>query len=80
MQKIETQWVLTKSKNKKEKETHHLYQNSSNCWWISFTLYNRVTCQSKRFRFSLKTSDLEKAKKRRDNILKDIQEKYGVAR
>lgn len=78
MQKLKERWRLVENKNAKKNDVHHLYQNHGLDWWINFTLHDLSTYKSKRFRFSLKTKDVEKAKKRRDKILKEIKIKYGA--
>jgi len=45
---------------------HHLWRNGR-LWWIAFTIHRGY--QQERLRFSLGTSDVEEARRRRDAIL-----------
>ena len=51
----------------KNNPNHHLWLNNGT-WWCDFTLKSS-TGRSRRVRKSLKTADLEKARRSRDNIL-----------
>jgi hypothetical protein len=54
---------------------HHLWNNNGT-WWLFFTLHS-VSGGSKRYRRSLKTRDLETARRRRDGILRDLHARSG---
>jgi hypothetical protein len=56
---------------------HHLWNNRG-VWWCHLTVH-KADATTERVRFSLKTRDLEKARERRDRILRDISRHYGVA-
>jgi hypothetical protein len=62
-------------RNTKQNANHHLWNNNGS-WWLHFTLRNENGAQ-KRHRFSLKTSDLITARRRRDGILLDLQSQSG---
>ena len=59
----------------KSNPNHHLWNNYGT-WWLHFTL-NSDTGTSKRHRFSLKTPDLESARRNRDRILTAVQANSG---
>lgn len=54
---------------------HHLWNNNGT-WWIRFTLQS-TEGKSKRPAYSLKTADLETARRKRDRILAAIETKSG---
>jgi hypothetical protein len=54
---------------------HHLWNNNGT-WWLHFTLHSD-TGTKKRHRISLKTPDLESARRHRNGILDDLQTKSG---
>lgn len=54
---------------------HHLWKNNGT-WWIRFTLRS-TEGESIRHAYSLKTPDLEAARRKRDRILAAIQTKSG---
>jgi hypothetical protein len=54
---------------------HHLWNNNGT-WWLHFTLHSD-TGTKKRHRISLKTADLEAARRKRDRILAAIEAKSG---
>lgn len=56
---------------------HHLWNNRG-VWWCHLTVH-KGDGTAERLRFSLKTRDVESARKRRDNIFKDISEHYSIA-
>ena len=56
---------------------HHLWNNRG-VWWCHLTVH-KSDATAERLRFSLKTRDVEKARKRRDNIFKDIEKHYAIA-
>ena len=56
---------------------HHLWNNRG-VWWCHLTVHKPDTT-TERLRFSLKTHDLEKARERRDRILRDISRHFEVA-
>lgn len=59
----------------KENPNHHLWNNNGTWWaWASLR-----TSEGRKFRhrFSLKTSDLEAARRKRDRILNAIAQKSG---
>ena len=60
-----------------ENPNHHLWNNRG-VWWCHLTVH-KSDATSERLRFSLKTREVEKARSRRDNILKDISDHYNVA-
>jgi hypothetical protein len=59
----------------KSNPNHHLWNNNGT-WWLHFTLHSD-TGNKKRHRFSLKTPDLESARRKRDRILTAIQANSG---
>ena len=59
----------------KSNPNHHLWNNNGT-WWLHFTLHSN-TGTRKRHRFSLKTPDLESARRKRDRILTAIQANSG---
>jgi hypothetical protein len=58
-------------------DNHHLWNNRG-VWWCHFTLH-KPDATAERYRFSLRTTDLEKARERRDRILRDIADRFGLA-
>lgn len=54
---------------------HHL-MNNHGTWWIRFTLRSTAG-ESIRPAYSLKTPDLETARRKRDGILADLQSNSG---
>jgi len=58
-----------------ENPDHHLWNNNGT-WWLHFTLRS-ATGTVKRTRLSLKTRDIEAARRKRDRILAAIQSKSG---
>jgi hypothetical protein len=54
---------------------HHL-MNNHGTWWIRFTLRSTAG-ESIRHAYSLKTPDLESARRRRNGIFNDLQTKSG---
>jgi hypothetical protein len=54
---------------------HHLWNNNGT-WWIRFTLRSTAG-ESIRHAYSLKTPDLDAARRKRDRILTAIQTKSG---
>ncbi|WP_234041969.1 hypothetical protein [Persicirhabdus sediminis] len=56
---------------------HHLWNNRG-IWWCHITVH-KADSTSERLRFSLKTRALEKARDRRDRIIRDISMHYSVA-
>ena len=50
---------------------HHIWKNHD-VWWCNMTLHASDGTSS-RHRFSLNTSSVEEARKRRDNIFLDVQ-------
>lgn len=60
-----------------ENPNHHLWNNRG-VWWCHLTVH-KGDATSERLRFSLKTREVEKARLRRDNILKDISNHYSIA-
>jgi hypothetical protein len=55
---------------------HHL-MNNNGTWWIRFTLRS-TEGTSKRHAYSLKTPDLDAARRKRDRILGAIETKSGI--
>ena len=47
---------------------HHLWKNGR-LWWIAFTVHTH-DWKKKRLRFSLGTSDIREARRRRDTVLR----------
>lgn len=70
-----TQHLHLATRRTKENPNHHLWNNNGT-WWCYFTLRS-ATDGSKRHRISLKTPDLEAARRRRNGILNDLQTKSG---
>jgi len=62
--------------NNKDNINHHIMLNRGT-WWCNVTVRTEVT--SERIRFSLKTKDVDKARKRRDRVFKGIMEHYTIA-
>ena len=58
-------------------ENHHLWNNRG-VWWCHFTLH-KSDATAERLRFSLRTTDVDKARERRDRIFRDIVSQYGLA-
>ncbi|MFC5049856.1 hypothetical protein ACFPK9_04435 [Rubritalea spongiae] len=56
---------------------HHLWNNRG-VWWCHLTVH-KSDATAERLRFSLKTRDVEEARKRRDNIFNDISKHYSIA-
>ncbi|MGJ8671733.1 hypothetical protein [Rubritalea sp.] len=56
---------------------HHLWNNRG-VWWCHLTVH-KSDATAERLRFSLKTRDVEEARKRRDNIFSDISKHYSIA-
>jgi len=54
---------------------HHIWKNNGT-WWLHFTLRS-TEGKSMRPAYSLKTPDLESARRKRDRILAAIQTKSG---
>lgn len=54
---------------------HHLWNNNGT-WWIRFTLRS-TEGQTMRHAYSLKTPDLDAARRKRDGILADLQSHSG---
>jgi hypothetical protein len=54
---------------------HHLWNNNGT-WWLHFTLRSTAG-ESIRHAYSLKTPDLESARRKRDRILTAIETKSG---
>ena len=54
---------------------HHIWKNNGT-WWIRFTLRSTVG-QTMRHAYSLKTPDLDAARRKRDRILTAIETKSG---
>ena len=60
-----------------ENPNHHLWNNRG-VWWCHLTVH-KADATAERLRFSLKTRDVDLARKRRDNIFHDISEHYAIA-
>lgn len=60
-----------------ENPNHHLWNNRG-IWWCHLTVH-KGDATAERLRFSLKTRDVELARKRRDNIFEDISKHYSIA-
>jgi hypothetical protein len=56
---------------------HHLWNNRG-VWWCHFTLH-LPNATAQRMRFSLKTTDIDKARERRDRILHDLATRFEAA-
>jgi hypothetical protein len=54
---------------------HHLWNNNGT-WWLHFTLHSDIGTK-KRHRTSLKTPNLDAARRKRDRILGAIEAKSG---
>ena len=54
---------------------HHIWKNNGT-WWIRFTLRS-TEGESIRHAYSLKTPDLDAARRRRNGIFNDLQTKSG---
>lgn len=65
-----------KLKIDKDNPNHHIWLNRG-VWWCHFTVHQNA--ESKRIRFSLKTTDVEVARKRRDKIIYSFQENDFIA-
>jgi len=63
------------TRRSKNNPNHHLWNNNGT-WWCHFTLHS-TTGTKKRHRISLKTHDLEAARRRRDGILHDLHAQSG---
>lgn len=59
----------------KNNPNHHLWNNNGT-WWLHFTLHS-ATGTRKRHRISLKTPDLDAARRKRDRILTAIEANSG---
>lgn len=59
----------------KNNPNHHLWNNNGT-WWCHFTLHS-ATGTRKRHRISLKTRDLDAARRKRHRILSAIQANSG---
>jgi len=80
LEKIGDDWGTTRADDKitatlasrvtDENPNHHLWNNRGT-WWCHFTLH-RSDFTAERIRVSLKTSDLELARRRRDNLLQSF--------
>lgn len=69
-------WRLVYNDSDAKNNNHHIYKNRG-VWWIHFTMVNVARNVSGRQRHTLKTRDVEKARKRRDNIIKAVISDYG---
>lgn len=56
---------------------HHLWNNRG-VWWCHVTVH-KPDATAERLRFSLKTRNIEKARRLRDRIFEDIQRHFGIA-
>lgn len=72
------QTILLRKSAMQKNENHNLFKNGkdSATWWCHFTISNGPT--QERIRCSLKTKDLDKAKKIRDSIINDADKKGMV--
>lgn len=59
----------------KSNPNHHLWNNNGT-WWLHFTIHSN-TGTRKRHRISLKTPDLDAARRKRDRILADLHANSG---
>ena len=59
----------------RDKTNHHIWNNNGT-WWIDFTMRSE-NGSTKRHRISLKTTDLEKARSKRDRILNALIQASG---
>ena len=59
----------------RDKADHHLWNNNGT-WWFHFTVRSDQGV-SKRIRHSLKTTDIEKARSKRDRILNALIQASG---
>jgi hypothetical protein len=50
---------------------HHLWKNGR-MWWIAFTIHT-ADWRKRRLRFSLRTSDIAEARRRRDHVLRSYE-------
>lgn len=69
-------WKLVYKDKDAKNKNHHIYKNRT-VWYMHVTMVNVAGTRSDRWRFSLKTNDIEKARRRRDKIINAIIEKYG---
>ena len=56
-----------------DRANHHLWQNGR-LWWIAFTIH-RPDWTKHRIRLSLKTADLDEARRRRDRLLNEFRQR-----
>lgn len=56
---------------------HHLQRLPSGTYSMSLVFHHTIQPWTFRKRFSLKTSNLDKAKKLRDKIIKAVKQEYG---
>ncbi len=56
---------------------HHLWNNRG-VWWCHVTVH-KPDATAERLRFSLKTRNIERARRLRDRIFEDIQRHFGIA-
>ncbi len=54
---------------------HHLWRNGR-LWWIAFTVH-LPNWTKERVRISLRTDDLDEARRRRDRVLRDYPRERG---
>ncbi len=69
---MRTSKLATKTMGKNR--NHHIWINGE-IWWCNITIHHGDGTSERR-RFSLKTKDVEVARRRRDNIFRDIQRYY----
>ena len=60
-----------------ENLNHHLWNNRG-VWWCHVTVH-KPDATAERLRFSLKTRNIERARRLRDRIFEDIQRHFGIA-
>lgn len=60
-----------KVSDRSTKENRYIWSNKGK-WWCAFTMVTEDGTQSVRVRFSLKTHDVELARRRRDRLIKVI--------
>ncbi len=63
----------TNTKHAPDRPNHHLWLNGR-LWWVAFTIH-RPNWTKHRVRLSLKTDDLQEARRRRDRILDAFRER-----
>ncbi len=56
---------------------HHLWRNGR-LWWVAFTVH-LPNWTKERVRISLRTDDLDEARRRRDRVLRDYPRERGCA-